>query len=112
MTADMETPPYASQTFAWQALGSEFVGLLVQIFVSAVCYSSAIHLWSNKPGSLSRNTKIVLGVALVLNTVSFISSVANVLLWGTTQTRDEDTLVSCTIPDACMEQIGSRSVQI
>jgi len=91
----------ASQAFAWQTLGPLLVGLILQIFISGMCYLSAAQVWSSRTSALSRNMKIVLGVTLALNTISLGSSVTDLLLWATTQQRDEASLVSCTIPDAC-----------
>lgn len=66
--------------------------------------SQCCQVLSARTSALSRNMKIVLEVTLVLNTISLGSSVADLLLWATTQQRDEASLVSCTIPDACTKQ--------
>lgn len=91
----------ASQQFAWQTLGPLFVGLMLQIFVAGMCYVSAGQILTAKKSPLSKKMKAILAVTLILNTVSLGSSVANLLLWGTTQHRDEASLVSATIVDAC-----------
>lgn len=86
---DLSFPPEAPQYLAWQVLGPEFVGFIVQVFVSGAAFQAATRCYSNS-STLSKNMRRVLSVVLVLNALTTANTIWEMLLWATNQDRSAD----------------------
>lgn len=87
--SDVSTP--ASQKFAYLILGPQFIGWMLQIFFSGICFHSATHILTSA-NVLSRKMKIILVITMILLFMSLVTTVADLLLWGSTQKRSQNDL--------------------
>jgi len=98
---DVEPDAEATQQFAWLVLGPQFVGWMLQIFVSGISFHSATLLLL-KTTLISRRMRVVLIITLVLLGMCLCTTVADLLLWGTTQQRSRDDMWQFNVVDACI----------
>lgn len=91
----------ATQHFAWLVLGPQFAGWMLEIFICGVCFHSATQLMTAKH-MMSKKMRAVLIVTLMLLAMSLVTTIADLLYWGSWQERSQDDLWKYTPMDACM----------
>jgi len=87
--SDVSTP--ASQEFAYLILGPQFIGWMLQIFLAGICFHSATNILTSA-NVLSRKMKIILVITMILLFMSLLTTVVDLLLWGSTQKRSQNDL--------------------
>ena len=97
-TTDPDDAP-ASQALAWAILGPEMTAFILTIFISGACYQKAATCYHSS-SDLSKSMKRILTAVLILNTLVLITTIAELLLWGTTQSRSANALYGFYVPDA------------
>ena len=81
------------------SLAPEMTAFILTIFISGACYQKAATCY-HSTSDLSKSMKRILTAVLILNTLVLITTIAELLLWGTTQSRSANALYGFYVPDA------------
>jgi len=80
-------------------MGPYFIGWVWFILLTGMTIPPATQLLS-KNSTLRKPENYVLIITLVFNAIVSVITIADILLWGTYQKRDEDSIEAFMIPDA------------